>query len=416
MLDEAAFLNKNHERFERYFTRHESNSQPKKLVFQNEKLISQGENLYSQNEKLISETQDVTSDKVGDELSIDVTETLNEPVASEVIDTNLPAIDETELPATPQPPAKDHCCEIDSSKIVNKPRRSKLLLNRIYHCYKLTMASSVLPSNRYRNIHFRSDKDAWLKAYQLELDKLTEISQMKVVTKPANVRAIPLFELFVWKWDNLNAKEIPKCRFVARGDLQAIKGDTFSPVASNLSFRLLLFLASTWKTTISQLDVRNASYTEHYLNPFICSSLRDILMQNFTTKFGLLLDLYMVCVKTSRHWNHTIEHFLLSFGFYNLQTEPCLFAYNEGGKRQKKSDDKSNLPFDILLALYVDDIIFSGHSKPVSLLQESNFKTFFKSNLRTQQKSTLASTSYRKRIWCLSTNIDTSTKRWNDLD
>ena len=80
---------------------------------------------------------------------------------------------------------------------------------------------------------------------------------MKVVTKSANIRAIPLLESFVWKWDNLNAKETPKCRFVARGDLQAMKGDTFSPVASNLSFRLLLFLASTWKTTIFQLNVPN---------------------------------------------------------------------------------------------------------------------------------------------------------------
>ena len=160
-LDEVALLNKNRERFERYFTRHESNSQPKKL-------ISQSENLYSQNEKLISETQDVTSDEVDDELPIDVTETLNEPVESEIIDTDVPTINETELPATPQPLAKDRYWEIDSSNIVDKPRRSKLLLNRIYYCYKLTMARSVLPPNKYRDIHFRSDKDAWLKAYQLE--------------------------------------------------------------------------------------------------------------------------------------------------------------------------------------------------------------------------------------------------------
>ena len=153
---------------------------------------------------------------------------------------------------------------------------------------------------------------------------------------------------------------------------------------SNLSFRLLLLFALTWKATIFHLNVRNAFLYGALPEPTYLQLSAGHPDANLHNKvWTTTRSLYGLC-QAPRHWNHSIEHFLLSFGFYNLQTAPCLFAYNEGGKRQKNSDDKSEI------------------------------LNIFKSNLRIQQKNTLASPSYRKRIRYLSTNIDTSTKRWND--
>ena len=119
----------------------------------------------------VPKKEKLTSKEFDDEFSVDTIETLNHPVEPDT--TNTPALitEATELPAAPQASAQDISWSINSSNIVDKPRRSRLLLNLIHYFYKRTMTHSGLLPIKYRDNHFRFGKDVLLTAHQLELGK-----------------------------------------------------------------------------------------------------------------------------------------------------------------------------------------------------------------------------------------------------
>ena len=106
----------------------------------------------------------------------------------------------------------------------------------------------------------------------------------------------------------------------------------------------------------------------------------------------------MVCVKHLVIEIAQLSIFSSRLDSTTFKLSPALFAYNEGGKRQKKSDEKSKLPFDILLVVYVDDIIFSGHSKPVSSFKKAISKRFQIKSKDSTEEYTGFNFVYRKKI------------------
>ena len=79
-------------------------------------------------------------------------------------------------------------------------------MNRIFYYHKVALTKDLLPPRKSLAIKFRSDKQLWMDAYMTELSNLEAIGKMRVIPRPAGVDVIPLLELFVVKWDNLNAK------------------------------------------------------------------------------------------------------------------------------------------------------------------------------------------------------------------
>ena len=65
----------------------------------------------------------------------------------------------------------------------------------------------------------------------------------------------------------------------------------------------------------------------------------------------LLKSLYILRQSPTNWWN-TIDEHLVEIGFKSLKSDPCVYTYSEGS--------------DVILALYVDDILLLRNTSPSS--------------------------------------------------
>ena len=101
----------------------------------------------------------------------------------------------------------DRFWEVDESNILPEDAKwTRAPLNLIFYYHKIALTKDLLPPRKSLAVKFRSDKQLWMDAYMTELSNLEAIGKMRVIPRPAGVDVIPLLELFVVKWDNLNAK------------------------------------------------------------------------------------------------------------------------------------------------------------------------------------------------------------------
>ena len=87
---------------------------------------------------------------------------------------------------------------------------------------------------------------------------------------------IQLLELSVVKHNNLCKQTIPKVRFAARDDSLKDSRTYFSPVASQVAVRIILYQVLKWKLlSITQLDFSKALIYAVSSNPHLSSCTRD---------------------------------------------------------------------------------------------------------------------------------------------
>ena len=150
-----------------------------------------------------------------------------------------------------------------------------------------------------------------------------------------------------------------KARLVAKGFSQ-IKGETFvdfyAPVMSFDTLRFVLSIAAIKKWSIAQLDAKNAflngpiDYDVYFQPPSGCDTPKDHCWKLKRGLYGLK--------QAPQIWFNTMASVLKSCGYEQSVLEPCLF-YQQ----------------DLLLVVYVDDILITGKnenviSKTKQLLQQ----------------------------------------------
>ena len=264
-------------------------------------------------------------------------------------------------------------CDLDAENILNSgtgiKTRSQINQSNFQFIYLNKVEKFLLP-RKYSHIIQRQDRDAWEKAYDLEMEKMMTIGQMKVVTRPCNQQVIPLAELFSEKNDNIKGN-IKKVRFVARGDLEKQEQvkETYSPVISIDAIRIIIAVAAKFKCKLRQADVSAA-----FLHGDLRRKIYVELPQKLRRKYGKnkcwesTQALYGLA-DAPRAWNLCIHEFLIGYGFKQCQVEESLYCLN----------DEGNL---LILVLYVDDLLyFSPETTFLEKLEASlkkNFKIKFK--------------------------------------
>ena len=193
------------------------------------------------------------------------------------------------------------------------------------------------------------NKVLWIEAIQSELTSLENLNTWTLVDSssvhPHNVLSSKW--VFKVKEDQFGNVIKFKARLVVKGYEQQ-KGidffDTFSPVARLTSIRTLLALSAHRGMLIHQMDV-NTAFPNAAVNEDIFMYPPDGLHTPPNHILKLNKALYGL-KQAPREWNHTIHVFIISLGFSQSKSDPCIYTKNTG--------------LDLIyIAIYVDDILIA---------------------------------------------------------
>jgi hypothetical protein len=199
-----------------------------------------------------------------------------------------------------------------------------------------------------------SDAQKWVDAMNAEISALEENGTWVLEELPEGRRTVRCRWVYKIKTENGVVTKY-KARLVAKGFTQlwgVDYDDTFAPVVSYPTLRILLLLCATVGIIVKHADIGNA-----YLKAFLKANHIIYMDQPAGyQKFGpngerlvcrLLKSLYGL-KQAGREWNHTLNAFLIDYGFVRSKVDPCLYIFRRGE--------------DFLaIVLWVDDI-FGGAS------------------------------------------------------
>ena len=194
----------------------------------------------------------------------------------------------------------------------------------------------------------------WLKAIEVEYNCLVKNGTWEVVERPANVPIVGCRWVFDLKFDTDGSIKRYKARLVAQGFSQTHGVDyfdTFAPVASAVSVRLLLALATIYNWDIRQLDIETA-----YLNAPVKETIYMRQVPGFEVPGNKVLKLKRSLYglkQSGKNWNDYLSEFLLGIGMQRSKIDPCLFYFRD-------SDGTI-----ALLSVYVDDLLITGDATKI---------------------------------------------------
>eukprot|EP00924_Labyrinthula_sp_SR-Ha-C_P015630 snap_masked-scaffold_4-processed-gene-5.28-mRNA-1 protein AED:1.00 eAED:1.00 QI:0/0/0/0/1/1/2/0/422 len=155
---------------------------------------------------------------------------------------------------------------------------------------------------------------------------------------------IPIIELFSKKYDNISRRNILKCRFVAREDLQADYLKFYS-LASRLELiRVFIFIVAKENYLWSQLDIGNA-FLRARLDTEYLYYLPQKLKIKHPNKVWKSSQAIHGLKEAPLYWHKEISEKLEKAGFIINQKEKTILKHKERC---------------IIGLIYVDDILFAG--------------------------------------------------------
>ena len=197
----------------------------------------------------------------------------------------------------------------------------------------------------------------WRDAIKKELESLNKHGTW-VVVRPDSVRAGTTIVDTVWvfaKKLNANGEIVRfKARLCARGFLQTEDtfGETYAPVASASTIRIIFAIAAAFNMPILSLDVSTA-YLQAPLKETVFmygpegSAVKGQVVQLKRALYGLK--------QSANAWNSTLCQYLERIGFKASVSDHCLLFRAHQGQR-------------VFIAIYVDDILLCASTE--ALLKE----------------------------------------------
>jgi len=242
----------------------------------------------------------------------------------------------------------------------------------------------------------RQDKEAWKKAIDEELDSIKRNKVWTLVDRPPGTNIVSTSWIFKIKRSPEGDIQRYKARLVARGFLQRYGVDyleTYAPVASSITIRLLLAAVPMFKWKVRGFDVKTA---------FLYGDLEEKVYleqsEGFVGQEGkvLLLNKSLYGLKQApRQWNIKFTSTLAEIGLIQAKEDKCVFY--------------KPIPL-IIVCIYVDDgLIFSHHEKEIDMVLDAlknNFdihsvdpSTYLGFQIRFSEKSvTIHQTGYIQRL------------------
>ena len=200
----------------------------------------------------------------------------------------------------------------------------------------------------------------WQAAMESEFQSLTKKRVWEVVERFDGCPVIKGKWVFKIKRDQNGNVARFKSRYVACGYSQ-IHGvnydETFAPVAKLTSLRTLSALSVHYG-----YDLGNSDITTAYLNSDLAETVEDIYVElpdgfRQKGKVGRLLKGLYGLKQAGRLWHQRLVGWLLERGFTQCLSDPCLFVRRLNGHV-------------LFLAIYVDDLVYSGNAASIALFKE----------------------------------------------
>ncbi|RVX23060.1 Retrovirus-related Pol polyprotein from transposon TNT 1-94 [Vitis vinifera] len=204
-----------------------------------------------------------------------------------------------------------------------------------------------------------SNSQKWIEAMNEEYKSMQDNKVWELVPLPVGTKPIGCKWIFKTKRDSNGNVERYKARLVAKGFTQKEGIDfkeTFSPVSTKDSFRIIMALVAHYDLELHQMDVKTA-----FLNGDIDETIYMVQPENFVSEDSK----NMVCKLTksiyglkqaSRQWYFKFHQIIVSYGFEANLMDECVYHKFSGSKY-------------IFLVLYVDDILLATND--ISILHDT---------------------------------------------
>ena len=211
----------------------------------------------------------------------------------------------------------------------------------------------------FQEVISSSHASEWLAAMQDELVSMSHNSVWDLVELPKGCKPVGCKWVFKTKRSSDGAVERYKARLVAKGYSQREGIDykeTFSPVSTKDSFRVIMALVAHFNLELHQMDMKIA-----FLNGDLTEDVYMIQPDGFVEKgrerlvCKLRKSIYGL-KQASRQWYLKFDQVVTSFGFKENVSDQCIYLKMSGRNF-------------IVLVLYVDDILLA--SSCVKLLNET---------------------------------------------
>lgn len=206
---------------------------------------------------------------------------------------------------------------------------------------ELNIAEIIEPIT-YEEAIMSPQSEEWEIAMNEELKSLNDRNTWEILNKPENINCIGSKWVYKVKTDSSGKIIRYKARVVAQGFSQKKDVDyseSYAPVANISLIRLLIGMSISHDWKMYHLDVKCA-YLYGKLNEEIYMKLPPG-HKDYDAKVAKLLRPIYGLKQSGRNWNNEIDEFLIKNGFKRLQANNCVYTFGN----------------DLILTLYVDDII-----------------------------------------------------------
>uniref|UniRef100_A0A5S6QFS2 Reverse transcriptase Ty1/copia-type domain-containing protein n=1 Tax=Trichuris muris TaxID=70415 RepID=A0A5S6QFS2_TRIMR len=200
----------------------------------------------------------------------------------------------------------------------------------------------------------RPETSEWLAAVDEELAAHYRNRSWEISNLPKGKKAIKSRWVFKTKCKADGTVEKRKARLVAKGYLQKAGIDyeeTFAPILSYSSLRLLLALAVQNDFYVNQMDVVTA-----FLNPSLKEEIYMELPEGVEGQKPVYCRLNKSTYglkQASRAWYDMLDGTLRNFGMKRLQNEPRIYHWRKNEKT-------------LIVGTYVDDLIILSNDRRTS--------------------------------------------------
>ena len=219
-------------------------------------------------------------------------------------------------------------------------------LMSIFYAMHASTSNPAIPKS-FKEAMESENKSEWKKAMDIEIASLKRNNTWKLIDNSGGKKTIKCKWVFDIKYAADGSIIKYKARLVAKGFTQK-KGidytEIFSPVSKITTWRILIALAASKGWDLFQDDVPSA---------FLKGSLKEEIFMEQPEGYQegpmvcrLIKTLYGL-KQSAREWNEVITNYLISQGFSQVISEPCLFTRKRNGKL-------------IFLVIWVDDILSTG--------------------------------------------------------
>ena len=226
-------------------------------------------------------------------------------------------------------------------------RRDKISATRWIY-YDIKHATSSEPQT-YREAMSRPDAKQWELAMQEEIKSQHDNQTWYLVKRPNNRRIVKCKWVYAIKADGRY-----KARLVAKGFTQ-VEGidfqETFSPVARYEAIRFLLAHAALEDWELEAMDIKTAFLYGELDEEIYMEQPEGFVKRGQENQVCRLKKAIYGLKQASRTWNEKLHTTLLEQGFKRTRSDAGVYVY---------SHDQA----EVILIVYVDDLLHMGHSLP----------------------------------------------------